>query len=344
LNTKTPDGTLLNSQYNDNNLSADIGIKPFSNHELLLKYQRFHGQDIGIPGGAAFPTLTAAPDQTPAKYLLAERDMYSAEYLINDLLPSLSNLSLKYFYQEIKRDVQLKVIPAHTTVTPSADHTTFGVQLQSAWILSPFDHLSAGIDVWQRSFTGFRETKVTPTPAKTIITGDFPVPDSKYLSTGLFAQDEATLLDNKLKLNIGGRYDFIKVTNDNALNPSYTDTNGVRYNNPKPNPLSSFYAGTANDKSWSGSLGILYSLFPDFDVTFNVAHAFRSPVQEERFQYINLGGNIYLGNPNLKPEQGTFLDLGIRIWKSNLTFKGNLFLNNIKDLVIDKLDTGIVYR
>ena len=78
-NTNTPDGILLNSQYNDDNLSAAFGFKPAGNQELLLKYQRFHGEDIGIPGAKAFPTIAAA------KYLLAERDMYSAEYLINNL-------------------------------------------------------------------------------------------------------------------------------------------------------------------------------------------------------------------------------------------------------------------
>jgi hemoglobin/transferrin/lactoferrin receptor protein len=346
LNTKTPDGTLLNSQYNDDNLSADIGIKPLKNHELLLKYQRFHGEDIGIPGGGAFPTSASA------KYLLAERDMYSAEYLINDLLPSLTNLSIKFFYQDIKRDVQLKVTPNDSitqTVTPSADHSTWGTQLLTNWFLNNYNHISAGLDIWQRTFTGFRETKAEvyfPSTKKTniTITGDFPVPNSKYLSSGVFAQDEANLFDNKLKLNLGGRYDFIKVTNDDALNPSYIITNGVLNNNPPHNPLSSFYASTTNDKSWSGNLGLLYSFFSDFDITFNAAHAFRSPVQEERFQYIYLGGNspTYLGNPNLQPEQGNFLDLGIRIWKSNLSFKGNFFLNNIKDLVIDKLDTSAV--
>jgi hemoglobin/transferrin/lactoferrin receptor protein len=339
-NTNTPEGTLLNSQYNDNNISAAIGYKPFMNHELLIKYQRFHGQDIGIPGASAFPVSAVA------KYLLAERDMYSAEYIIKDILPSLTELSIKYFFQQIKRDVELTVIPNLTTtqtVTPSAVHSTNGIELQSGWTLTEINHLVAGVDIWQRGYKGTRETEVqTPTAIK--ITGDFPVPNSEYLSSGLYAQDEANLLDNKLKISLGGRYDIIKVTNDDALNPAYIITNGVINNNPPHSSLSSFYFSSAQDKSWSGNLGILYSLLNDIDVTLNIAHAFRSPVQEERFQYINLGGNIYLGNPNLRPEQGNFLDLGVRIWKSDLSFKGNIFFNNITDLVIDKQDTGIVYR
>jgi hemoglobin/transferrin/lactoferrin receptor protein len=342
-NTKTPDGTLLNSQYNDDNLSAAFGIKPTDDQELLLKYQRFHGEDIGIPGGKAFPTIASV------KYLLAERDMYSAEYKFTDLLPSLTNLSIKYFYQDIKRDVQLIAKPNDTTtqtLTPSADHSTWGTQLSSTWQLNSLNHLSAGVDVWQRTFTGFRETKVdtsSSTIKSTTIIGDYPVPNSKYLSSGIFAQDEAAFLDNRLKVNFGGRYDLIKVTNDDALNHVYIIRNG-RIIHPLHDLLSSFYANTAHDQSWSGNLGLLYSVFNDVDVTFNLAHAFRSPVQEERFQYINLGGNIYLGNPILKPEQGNFLDLGIRIWKPDYTIKGNIFLNNIKDLVIDQHDTANIYR
>ena len=340
VNTKTPEGTLLNSQYNDNNLSAAFGYKPFFNQELLFKYQRFHGQDIGIPGASAFPTSASA------KYLLVERDMYSAEYSLNNLIPTLSELSIKYFFQQIKRDVELKVTPNQTTaqtVTPSAIHNTNGIQVQTGWTLSEFDHLVAGIDIWQRGYKGTRETKVV-TPTVTKITGDYPVPNSEYLSSGIYAQNEVNLSDNRLKISLGGRYDIIKVTNDDALNPAYIITNGVINNNPSHNTLSSFYASRADDKSWSGNLGILYSMLKDFDVTFNIAHAFRSPVQEERFQYINLGGNIYLGNPNLKPEQGNFIDLGFRVWKPDLSFKGNIFYNNITDLVIDKQDTGIVYR
>jgi hemoglobin/transferrin/lactoferrin receptor protein len=340
-NTNTPDGILLNSQYNDNNISAALGIKPANNQELLLKYQRFHGEDIGIPGGKAFPVIASA------KYLLAERDMYSAEYIIHDLIPSLTELSIKYFFQKIQRDVELTVKPVPTTtqtITPSADHDTWGIQLQSNWLVSNANHLSAGMDIWQRSFRGLRETKVQ-SPAVTTITGDYPVPNSEYLSSGLFIQDEAALLDNRLRISLGGRYDLIKVSNDDALNPAYIiGSNGVINNNPTHNSLSSFYASVARDNSWSGNLGVLFSILKDLDITFNLAHAFRSPVQEERFQYINLGGNIYLGNPNLKPEEGNFLDLGIRLWKPTVSFKGNIFLNNFTNLVIDKQDTGIVYR
>ncbi|MCK7522974.1 MAG: TonB-dependent receptor [Ignavibacteriales bacterium] len=57
---------------------------------------------------------------------------------------------------------------------------------------------------------------------------------------------------------------------------------------------------------------------------------------EERFQYINLGGDVYLGNPNLKSERGIFTDVGFRVWNDNISLKTNFFYNSFNDLVIDK--------
>lgn len=327
VNTKTPQGILPNSQFRDNYLSGIVGLKPFDNQELKISYQKFSGEDIGIPGGKTFPQTAIA------RYLLAERTMYSAEYNFKSLFPSLPNTKLKYFYQEIERSVELKP-NSSTTALPRATHKTNGAIFHTNWLLNNFNQLAAGIDFWQRTYNGFRET-IVKTGTTTRITADYPVPNSKYNSTGFFAQNESRLLNNKLSLTVGGRFDLIKVTNDETRNPAYVSTNGVITYPPKNN-LASFSAGEYNDKSWSGNVGLLYSLTEEFDFTFNYAHAFRSPVLEERFQYINLGGDIYLGNPHLEPEQGNFIDVGFRIWSDAISLKSSVFLNTFTNLVVDK--------
>jgi outer membrane receptor protein involved in Fe transport len=125
------------------------------------------------------------------------------------------------------------------------------------------------------------------------------------------------------------------VTNAETRNPAYVSTNGV-ISYPPSNSLASFLQGKYNDQSWSGNIGLLYSLTKFIDVTFNFAHAFRSPVLEERFQYINLGGDVYIGNPNLKPERGNFIDAGFRIWDETISIKSNFFFNSFDNLVVDK--------
>ncbi len=50
-NTKTPSGILNNSQYSDNNISALLELLPLENQSLKVEYQKYKGNDIGIPGG-----------------------------------------------------------------------------------------------------------------------------------------------------------------------------------------------------------------------------------------------------------------------------------------------------
>ncbi len=325
-NTKTPQGDLPNSQFRDNYLAGILGFTPFDNHELKLSYQKFRGEDIGIPGGRPFPQTAIA------RYLFAQREMYSVEYRLKNLFYSLPNTSVKYFHQEIERSVELKP-NASTTALPRATHKTDGVQFQTNWLINDNNQLAAGIDFWQRTYNGFRET-IAKTTTTTRITADYPIPNSKYLSAGFFAQNESRLMDN-LSITLGGRFDLIQVTNDETKNPAYVITNGVVSYPPK-NPLASFSAGKYNDQSWSGNIGLLYSITKEIDLTFNYAHAFRSPVLEERFQFINLGGDIYLGNPNLNSERGNFFDIGLRVWNDEISFKSSLFFNSFSNLVVDK--------
>ena len=67
--------------------SAQIGLKPLENHELLVNYQKFSATDVGIPGGAAFPAAATAT------YKTAEREMISTEYRVKNALPKGLNIN-----------------------------------------------------------------------------------------------------------------------------------------------------------------------------------------------------------------------------------------------------------
>ncbi|MBU0475344.1 MAG: TonB-dependent receptor [Bacteroidetes bacterium] len=325
-NTETPEGTLENSQFHDNNISVLFGFIPFENNELQVSYQNFKATDVGIPGGKTFPVTATA------SYPIEERKMFSAEYKINNLSEVLANTSVKYFHQTLKREVLL--IPSATVkMTPGADHIIDGIQLQTNWLFGKKHWVVSGIDAWQREYNGHREKTISNLNK---IIGDIPIPNSKFQSVGIFAQDEIRLIDNKLSLTVGGRFDQIHITSDDARNPNYIIVNGVRNDSPPSNPQASFKASNTYNHSWSANIGMLYNLMTNIDLTLNLARTFRSPNLEERFQYIDLGGNIYLGNPDLNPEQGYFFDAGIRIWNSNFTLKGNVFYNSFYNLVIDK--------
>jgi hemoglobin/transferrin/lactoferrin receptor protein len=353
-NTATPRGTLINSQFRDNNFSAALGLKPFDNQELKLSYQQFNAENVGIPGGS-----TLFPLNAKVSYPKEMRRMASVEYKFNSVSESFHSLSLKIFHQYILRDVEN--IP-HTVqnvaasggqppkrisvlkITPGADHNTNGFQVQSDWTFASNNYFIAGIDGWQRNYNGEREKYqlievLNPNNQSVIktmnkIIGEKPIPDSRFLSIGFYAQDEIGLIQNKLNSTIGGRIDFINVKNEKTYNPVYEITDGVINNSPSGQILW-WDKRNIDEVSYSGNINFLYKAFRDIDLTLSIAHSFRSPSLEERYQYIDQGNVLRLGDPNLKPEKGLFFDLGLRIWKSEVNLTGDLFYNSITDIIVE---------
>ncbi|MEN8193750.1 MAG: TonB-dependent receptor, partial [Bacteroidota bacterium] len=264
--TKIPDGTLTNSGFKDNSISFTAGVLPFENTELIFNYQKFTAKDVGIPGGSPFPP------NAKATYKYAGRELYSGELKFQNLIHSLSNLKIKFYSQLIRREVE--IIPnQNAVVEPEADHQTNGLLVQADWTLAKNHFLITGIDAWERSYIGERRKTIIP-QNRVII--DKPVPNSKFRTLGFFANDELHLVKNRFKLNFGARYDFIRVTNDQTNNPVSIITNGNEIT-PPPNPDASYDASDVKNSSWSGNVGLLYSLFQDVSLTFNTAYNFRSP-------------------------------------------------------------------
>ena len=65
------------------------------------------------------------------------------------------------------------------------------------------------------------------------------------------------------------------------------------------------------------------------------ATAFRSPSLEERYDFIDLGTYVRLGNPDLHAEQSLSLNAGIRITIDDLHIRGDAFLNGLTDMVAE---------
>jgi hemoglobin/transferrin/lactoferrin receptor protein len=353
-NTKTPNGELTNSQFEDNNISAVLGVIPFNNNELKINYQRFDAYNVGIPGAYTF-----FPTNAVVTYPREKRDMISVEYYSKNISGILPEISARYFYQSILRDVenipnQVTIKPAGNglpkqkisvlKITPNARHYTNGIQLQTDWAFAKNNYTIAGIDLWQRALDSKREkvqkieiydttgTIIVQTINK--ITGEKPVPDAIYKSLGFYIQNEMNVIPGRLKLNIGGRIDKIIVNNNKALNPVYEITNGVLNYSPA-GQKTIWNENESNNVSWSGNFGALYTFAKDFDLSLTIARSFRSPSLEERYQYIDLGSFLRIGNPDLLPEKGMYFDLGLRIWKSKINFTGDIFLNTFTNLVAE---------
>jgi hemoglobin/transferrin/lactoferrin receptor protein len=322
-NTTTPSGILQNSQYKDFNFLGSLGIKTIADHTLLLSYQRSQAEDTGIPGNSSFGVAATV------RYVLAQRELFSAEYTIPNLSTLIPLFRVHISRQGISRNVE--VIQGDTLrITPHAIHTTNNIQIESH--ISPLtDHLFVvGAEAWERELDSRRE-KILPKMNRLI--GERPIPHSTYFSGGLFVQDEWNTIPSRLMITLGARYDWIRVRNNQVFNPEYTVAAGVY----KTNTIDStvlWQNGTAHDESWSASAGAQYTLDRYIDFTFLAATAFRSPSLEERYQFLDLGkGKIQIGDPSLQPERSVSFNTGIHVHTSELKLQTELYLNILSNLI-----------
>ncbi len=343
----TPEGMIQNSQFSDESISLSAGLALFDNHTLKINYQFFDANDVGIPGGLAFP------GPATATYADAKREMFSANYAIENISTNFKSLNFKYYYQFISRDVELQpnsqvITPTRITTpeltTPVGEHTTNGFQIQSNWSFSSNNNFIAGIDAWQRNVFTSREkyirVDVLNTSGDTIATnnlvrGETPMPESSFGTAGVYFQNEQKMMNNDLKVIVGGRFDGVRIANEQAFDYDYLITNGVRNDTP-PNQRITFEKNEEYKVSWSANVGLLYAVAKDMDLSFNAGRSFRAPSLEESFKYIDLGNMVRLGDPTLDPEKGYSLDLGYRIWKPNFHFKINGFVNWLSDMIVEK--------
>lgn len=352
-NANTPAGVLENSQFEDNSFSGLFQFKPFDNQELKLNFQQFKAIDVGIPGASSLFTANAK-----VSYPQELRRLYSVEYKINNLSKTFLKLSAKYFHQFISRDVEnipgIINYPAGQPpkrvsvlkISPGADHNVDGFQTQTDFSFSS-NYLIAGFDFWKRNYNGLRskeqkievlnpsDSAVVKTIYKTVY--EKPLPDADFYSAGIYAQDEFKI-SNKINLTFGGRYDFIWLHNSETVNPLYETNDGVINNSPAGQTII-WQAESAQNKSYVFNIGMLYSLNKHSAVSFNAANSFRSPSLEERYQYIDQGNVVRVGDPNLKSEQGYFLDFGYRLFQNDFDLRTSIFLNSFKDLVTEEPGT-----
>ncbi|HUI30514.1 MAG TPA: TonB-dependent receptor [Candidatus Acidoferrales bacterium] len=327
-NYETPLGDVPNSQYNDFGLTGDAGIKLFNNHSLDLTYQRFQAEDTGIPGDSLF-TQTAS-----AKYTLARRELYKLEYSIPDISDAFPVLILRASRQIIERHVQVIQTPT-LTLTPHAIHGTDMFQIEGSIVPATGHFLTAGVEVWQRTLDSKRERY---NYSNNTVIQDVPLPNSSFGSAGIYAQDEWQLIPQATIVVLGGRCDFIRVHNDLTVDTVWIQNSSGQKTFPQDENVL-WPENTSSSASWSANLGIDQKIYESLNGSVLLSTAFRSPSLEERYQYLNFGGSIHVGNPDLQPEQSVSINCGLEWRTLLLRLDGDVYYNSLRDLVSEVLGT-----
>lgn len=349
-NTQTPLGELKNSQFEDYSFNGSLHFLTFTNHKFSLDYQIFRAEDVGIPGSSIFP------NNANVRYPFEKRELVSAGYEIQNISKIFYKFYAKYSYQFIARNVEnipntVQIIPGSggtptrrvsvLKIAPAADHRSNNLLLQGNFLLADWNNLVFGIDYWDRKYMGnrekFQKIEVLDSMGLVInttnrITGEKPLPNSTYSSLGVFAQDGISLIKDRLDLNLGARFDYINISGEETLNPLYEIVNGSLNNNPNGQRII-WNKTESNNSSFSTNVGLNYSINNLINVTLGLAYSFRSPSLEERFQYIDQGTLLRVGNPELEPEEGKNIDMGIRFYSNKAKIIYSIFYGYFDNLV-----------
>lgn len=139
--------------------------------------------------------------------------------------------------------------------------------------------------------------------------------DAGVFLGGLFAEAEHRRYHNRLKFRCGLRVDYSRI-NEGEVHDTLQAS------------------GRMGDVySWNATAGVVYSLKPDLNVSFQLARSSRMPDAAEMFiETSNTDGIIY-GNPKLKPEYGLNLDAGLRGKLGDCSFDLSLFSNFLHDFI-----------
>jgi hemoglobin/transferrin/lactoferrin receptor protein len=146
-NTNTPNGELLNSQFNDASWSLKGGMRYGENQELLVGYNEFYAWNVGVPGGNAFPKTATV------RYTGIQRRQLNGEYIFTDISDLLTRLSIKGYTQNISRNVENIFKPTASTtriVLPSSLNSTSGVKATADLYFNDYTSMTIGVESWLR--------------------------------------------------------------------------------------------------------------------------------------------------------------------------------------------------
>jgi hemoglobin/transferrin/lactoferrin receptor protein len=164
--------------------------------------------------------------------------------------------------------------------------------------------------------------------------GERPLPAAQFLSTGVYAQGEWELLPGRLTATLGGRYDRIRIRNDETWNPEYLIAGGEFQEEPPGRKLVWPSRREEND-SWSVDGGVRCTAAPGLELTALLSTAFRAPSLEERYEFIDLGAFLRVGNPALRPERTVSVNAGASLSRDGTSLRTDLFTSVTADLVAD---------
>ncbi len=292
-------GRIANTAYDDEMFSARMGYKFLQKHYVYFNFQHWKGWDIGSPGARYSPD----PDDFSNK----ERNAFETGY-------KTERFSAMYYLVKDKDEWHSSWPPGPGNDRISKTKTdTQGIHLQKIFPLGEHRIVIGG--QWDRVEVKSRRNVGAPYN-----------PDSKYDSFGTFAEGRLGLLEKRLLLSAGLRYDYFR--------NSILSTPGIASLKPRTEDLDHLTARG----------GLVFKFTDVLSIKGNLGTAFRAPAPDELAADYQSAFGRYLGNPNLKPEKSISFDTGVEYSKDFTKVSFAFFHTKFKDKILSYYDNALNAR
>lgn len=206
---------------------------------------------------------------------------------------------------------------------PASHRLMFGTELR----MSSLEQYSSGIDNCPaRPASGLYTGAFTTCNNLHTNQADQPKIDGKLV--GLYVHDEIGLLDNRLRVTPGLRFDWYEEK------PQATPAYSLGGSNPVGLPPSS------SDSAWSPRIRLEYDILrnapwvKDVTVFAQWAKTFRAPTANELYgRFGGPGTYLRVGEPTLRPEIGNGIDVGLRFGDKQLGGSITYFHTNYRNFI-----------
>ncbi|MBS1645928.1 MAG: TonB-dependent receptor [Bacteroidetes bacterium] len=155
------------------------------------------------------------------------------------------------------------------------------------------------------------------------------VPEYNLFDLGGFAIAKKTF--KKLSVSGGARYQLRNLQGKDM----YTDSLGNKIATPNIESIHRFTAYNSRFTGFAGSIGATYDFSKNLYAKVNIARGWRAPnIAESGSNGIHDGTPFYeIGDPNLKPEVSTQIDLTFGVSTENFNIELNGFYNDISNYI-----------
>ncbi|MEZ5616048.1 MAG: TonB-dependent receptor [Rhodocyclaceae bacterium] len=311
---KAPDGRVDRTGYDSDSFIGQYRFRIDNAQQLRFSLQRHEDEDVWYPGSTKAhpsPLVRSTTVHSPKQ----ARTLAELGYSRKGSGESPLNFDVRVYRQQMERRIHAWSSRRDQDISQThVFFTTDGVDAKADWLIHPQHLLSFGANYWKMGASP--ERFLSPPPAFVPTRRD-PFDDGRISAFGLYVQDDMRF--GKLNVLAALRHDTVKGKAKSMANPAapaLTVTNNL----------------DRRDSAFSGSLGAIYEAAPLLRPYANLSRGFRAGEMRERYESSPRGdGFYYAGNPQIRPEVSTQLEIGLKGSSERAEYQLALWRNRITD-------------